>query len=656
MNGDTGQLPALFDRRHFVLGSGALLIGGCASCPTPLVPPFPRGPARLSDAHVHLFNLADLPVSGFLEDVLIPNRFSKAKAYWWALKDLVEWVRTWAPTARGEMDGLYAALAGPPPERHVSNDRFARRISDRIRNQSRRSRFNPARGGTGLLGASDTERLTGPDSYALLAALLTSSGLPQGQRRSLLEGRSTTAAFREATEVSPQLIRDIIEGRVEAAPGFQQMLRAAKAEESACLTEMIGCGTEQCVQEASAPLDLELARIFGYFRWISDMLQTRCGHVRSYLDLTQTTDWRPSLLVHHLVDYDRWVGDEPSARSGHSEQIEFWTRYSDAVAGATDLRTFAGYDPLKHAEQVLERETPWFASLQTYFLNGKFGRPGPRIAGFKLYPPMGFKPVGNKRGDYQCVKRAGGRVSARWKDKFPGEDIGLRLDAALDEFYRFCVANEVPVMAHAIQGNEAAPCFGQRANPKHWAELFRSKPYLRTMRLCLGHIVNSAKCFVEAVEALDAPGPGAPPPPPQVWALHGTRDLLEMSGRGEADVYADIGYLSEMLDEPTEAEPHFPARFFKALKRYCERYDPGCRRIMFGTDWIMVGQELNYELYLQRVLGGLKAARWPEDWQDRFLRTNLHRFLRLPDRDIDLASGRSCSAGSFFAPDEPSRS
>src|SRR3546814_19714436 len=72
----------------------------------------------------------------------------------------------------------------------------------------------------------------------------------------------------------------------------------------------------------------------------------------------------------------------PLKGSDHVHQVAFWTRYDDAaraVEGATRLHSFAGFCPLKHAEErllgaapsTLERMKSWIAAGRS---GGQIGR------------------------------------------------------------------------------------------------------------------------------------------------------------------------------------------------------------------------------------------------------------------------------------------
>jgi hypothetical protein len=590
-------------RRQFIGGAGAAMLGGCVSCPPRLTEPWAPATNALADVHAHFFNMSDLPIEAFIRHVLIPNRAPGLAGAGNALAEIAGWLKRRSPTIEEERRGLHLGIAAVP-EREVSAERFSREVADFI------NRNAPAPQGANF-AASASARSQG---FAELAALI--GGATPG---------SADFAEQAGGRVAPAQIEQILlgEGRNESAT-------SAFAPEDPCATQRASCVDETCDEPVPAPLPLQADRILTALKWVWDMMQGRCNHVREYLQLTRShsgESWRPGLVVHHLVDYDSWLADDPEPESGHQDQIRFWSDYSAAHSDEIQLLTFGGYDPLKHAEQRLSGSPPLFDFLTRCYAGGT-DAPA-RIHGFKLYPPMGFKPSGNRADDYRGTDRARGIVSGRWQGAaYAGHDVGAEINRSLALFYDFCLAHDAPILSHSIPGNQAACCFGQRADPAHWIDLMHSDARYRRLRLCLGHGIAEADCFVHAVEAQQGSNP--PPVPPHVWALHGTRRLLEMSRAGQANVYADIGYLSELLRPDDGAAATFAVRFFAALKWYCERYDPECRRLLFGTDWIMIGQELRYRRYVDLALHGMAGAGWPASWQHNLLHGNIRDFLKLP--------------------------
>src|SRR5947209_3469265 len=91
-------------RRAALAGSAATLAG--ARTINRIVP---SSSATFNDAHVHLFNMADLPAGNFLKYVAIPQKFPNAPGWAAAIVDLVaEVLRFLAPTAEQELRSIDA--------------------------------------------------------------------------------------------------------------------------------------------------------------------------------------------------------------------------------------------------------------------------------------------------------------------------------------------------------------------------------------------------------------------------------------------------------------------------------------------------------------------------------------------------------------------
>ena len=114
-----------------------------------------------------------------------------------------------------------------------------------------------------------------------------------------------------------------------------------------------------------------------------------------------------------------------------------------------------------------------------------------------------------------------------------------------------------------------------------------------------------------------------------VWALQDTADLMKMSINESADIYADIGYMEELIPE-SGSDSALAVEFFKYLYKYCVFVgDNDCTRLMYGSDWIMLGIETNHEKYLEVVENALSRAGWTEIMKRNFLTNNLRKFLEI---------------------------
>jgi predicted TIM-barrel fold metal-dependent hydrolase len=95
------------------------------------------------------------------------------------------------------------------------------------------------------------------------------------------------------------------------------------------------------------------------------------------------------------------------------------------------------------------------------------------FVGVKLYPPMGFRPYGNKNLDFpdKLVELCNGHP-------------GGALDKVLTELYHYCNSNEVAIMAHCSDSIGSRPHYALRSAPEHWEPVLNK---FKRLRLNLGH-------------------------------------------------------------------------------------------------------------------------------------------------------------------------
>lgn len=556
-------------RRDAMAGVGAALAAGPAASASG-GPGSGAGLKPVSEAHGHLFNAADLPVVAFLKYVLIPNHANQLGRYAKALVEIAaRTIKSFAMSAETET----AQLQGAPADglaQEATPETFARLVAEEI------ARGRGARG-------SDPETA---DSHLDLARSLVAYGFP-----GRAAGRDIDLAARDIEASVKQLALDVDRLGGLDPTRAQHAARAGGAS----------AGIKGVLQ------------IIG---WIYLMVKNRRHHVEVYLKAFRTSTARTRLIVNHLVDYDRWLHDGPGKGSEHETQWRFWAALAPKVKVTHDVEmlTFAGVCPLKRAEEIARGDAG-----QAYKAH-KDAYTAKTIAGVKIYPPMGFRPIGNRRLANTAFGASTGiedLVVDHWAREFPGQAIGARLDDALEELYHWCISEDVPVMAHAIPGNQAGEWFGQRANPVFWADVV-ARPDFKDLRLSLGHFTDHGGDFADAVLDGDLSGE---------WALGATRDLLKRDR-----VFADLGFMSELLTREAQAR-NLAKRFFLALRKYLQEVEntasePSYRQILYGSDWIMLGQIVDNHKYLKVIRQGMKDAGYRDDAIARICDLNARRFLK----------------------------
>jgi hypothetical protein len=565
----------MIDRRSLIASGGALALGGCAHC---TFPPVSQAAERIGDAHAHFFNLADLPVAGFVKFVLIPRHFPDLPEFTHALVDIIAYIAKHATlTADEEARQLGAGTLGSAGAQSSRDFARAAAKAHRIGLGGKAPVDNIDQIGEGK-GAPGLRADLRASSHRALAALLGGSAPGKGATRKALDESDFEAI---------------------AAGGS---LRSAKDPDL------------QCPPPASlAQIPDRLPSVRNLLYWAYLMCRARCYHVEEYLRTIQRVGASVADAINLLVDYDCWLDDRPSKGSEQAQQIAYWTRYSAASAsipGRIRLHSFVGFDPLRDAEErVLEHAAVTsFAAMKDWAIEGRDpASSAPRkIQGFKVYPPMGFRPDNNSVIDIPNA-RGGKAIKARWDKVNSFSRIGSEIDSSLDSFFRFCVEQDIPVMTHARESNIALEGHGGDPSPRHWltrvtelAERFPAPQY-KPLRLCLGHF-----------DMFSCPGPKDDR---QVLL-----EALALNKAGKARVYFDLSFDDRILANDGKA-------LFTELADVCRQAGDDGDYIMFGSDWIMLANQPNVGEYVQLAYEAAKSVRFWEDKLDKLFGGNLRRFL-----------------------------
>jgi hypothetical protein len=561
------------DRRALLLSAGGLTLDSCAHC----IFPSPSQTAdQVSDAHAHFFSVTDLPVAGFAKFVLIPRHFPGFPDFAYALVDIIAWVaKALALTADAEARQLGVgalSLSGiPNPGDFGREAAKAHRMG--LRGEApvpEVDELEPIAGAPMIRGDVRAE------SHRALAALLgrTEAGIGNGKP-------GLTAAEFEAIAAGRSF-----DARAPGDPDLQ-------------------CPTNPPTTTKASTLPSAQFLL----HWAYQMCRPRCVHVESYLDTIRRDGASVADAVNLLVDFDKWLDDSPRPGSQTDRQVAYWTGYVDvsaSVPGRIRLHTFAGYDPLRDAEErVLERRPATsFAAMQQWARNGRdpASRAARRIAGFKVYPPMGFRPDCNASIAIPDL-RGGVAIRKRWGAKF--EQIGTEIDHSLKDFFAFCVTEDVPIVTHGRESNLAFPENGDDPSPRHWLALAkrlrRDFPAYKPLRINIGHfdMVNCA----------------SPQGDPEVL-----REGLLLNGRRETRIYFDLSFDDRILAGRG-------SELFAEIGKVCRDVHDDGNYVMFGSDWIMLANQPNAGEYLKLAYAAASQDNFWKDRLDKLFRSNLMRFL-----------------------------
>lgn len=195
--------------------------------------------------------------------------------------------------------------------------------------------------------------------------------------------------------------------------------------------------------------------------------------------------------------------------------------------------------------------------------------------GVKLYPTMGFLPLGNADAQPEQMSR----------------ELGAQVDEQLRSLYDWCSANDVPVTAHVNPTNYAQDAYRDNSAPQHWAPVLQGWPDLH---LNLGHLGWEGEHWPDEIAELMSHHQG-------LYADIGNHDLAVLPDT--------IERLARLFADPQTARLQ--------------------DRLMFGTDWFMVASHHDFESFLTTVQAAY-AVRFPES-VDRFMGGAALSFLGFDD-------------------------
>ncbi|MDW9463584.1 amidohydrolase family protein [Sinorhizobium meliloti] len=274
---------------------------------------------------------------------------------------------------------------------------------------------------------------------------------------------------------------------------------------------------------------------------------------------------RIGLFTPALIDYARWLDEEP--RSDIASQIEVMEAVQKIAIRRKGfmIHCLAPYDPWRQVTDLLDGIQPTALDIVKQAVEQR------GFVGVKLYPPMGFLPTGNKGRTLSYPVRA---------DDI--DDFQTKIDSALDDLYQWAEREGVAILAHAANSMGAGEKFSERAKPEGWRSVLRRFPNLRLNLAHFGEFHD--KEWEDSFGKLFAEFP---------------------------NIYADISYLNGGLSTQIADIRAIAAK----LKLFLARFDQGVDRIVYGSDWIMLGREPDHERYLDAlrtllIQAGVNDAQW----------------------------------------------
>lgn len=343
----------------------------------------------------------------------------------------------------------------------------------------------------------------------------------------------------------------------------------------------------------------------GIIDFVVQNFQYRYVSVCDYLNNYSSGKARKiDLLVASLVDFDWWLAKGQPTPSSLSDQVLAMEQIAIATGGR--VHAFVPFDPLR----------------EVAFRNGKTAQSSLALVrdavvshgciGVKMYPPMGFAASGNADLDVWRAKP--------WlPDIVNGSDFGRQLDAALADLYRWCIEEQVPIMAHTNFSNGAAPELAELATARHWKPVFDAIDTNagKKLRVNFGHFGDTS-LVEDGTTRSDA-----------FMALMHVAPL--QSG---ALAFADASYFSDVLDHADGLRAVLKTLYLSPSQQQPRLLG---KRLMYGSDWEMSLPELGVDRYLtafETVFAKLQAdlAKLDPAWnslEDDFFGRNAAVYLGL---------------------------
>lgn len=576
-------------RRTFLISSASVSLSSCVTCKLPTAS---VKEIAVSDSHGHFFNVADLPIVNFIKFVFVLDKAPGFPEVGLALVDLIGFLAQFFTISAQQEISRIGERNILGSDANISSKNFADETADRIEEnlkQRKSLKFADSKPETNL-----------NDSYLYLASLLNIGDSSQSEALQ----KNDVNAFNDFPNLQ-KIDRKKLENIAE--------LGQAYVGESVDISTQASSKYKQWVVK-------DAGKIKAMIRWAFIMMQSRCSHVSRYLRTITTADASVTNVANLLVDYDRWLGETPKKGSDHADQVEFWTRFNlltNSQSRALNIHTFAGYDPLKHAEESMSDEAPTYLETMKHWIENNRDETSAakhKITGFKIYPPMGFRPDNNQKLVLPR-ERAGKVVQDRWNGKgWNTSELGNRLDNALDEFFKYCAKNNIPIFTHGYKSNGASYCSDDFADPIFWVNRAQSVAAYNThpLKLCIGHFgkKNGDDKHKDNSNRL---------------AL---KKLMAMNLDGTANIFFDIGYNSDILEYNPDISRggvdellDFFYEFGEAVTDY----------VMFGTDWVMLEQEQAAGAYLRNVREVVENNELWRPYADKIFRTNFLKFIGQED-------------------------
>jgi predicted TIM-barrel fold metal-dependent hydrolase len=322
-----------------------------------------------------------------------------------------------------------------------------------------------------------------------------------------------------------------------------------------------------------------------------------------------------------MIDFSFWLDyrandpSEPGAASDPedvtplAEQIEVMSVIAEKNINSTGVprnyavHPFVSFCPWRQIAEESRRvpkDRQQFALIMDAILRKGF-------MGVKLYPVMGYLPLGNRN--------ASDRLQYPRRLQALGQDWGERLDDALDRLYGWCIDKDVPIMAHCSFSQYPSEEAGRRGSPTAWEKVLSKYPNLRLNLAHCGGVWDLAPNRSDVFKRAHGRWP---------------EQVVAMLGSGKyPNLYADLADFDGVLgcELRNSGKSMDKNSAVPSLEELVAANPKARDRLMYGTDYMFLIQSTGTGNYVSKMRSCL-ATRL-EMGGDQLMGSNAARFLGL---------------------------
>jgi hypothetical protein len=602
------DFSSVIDRRS-VLRLAALLtanaplagLAGCVQSEAPPPPPIIGANVTGIDVHCHVFNARDLPIPGFVVHVALEND-PLANIQLGPLITFIALLldqsaegadQELAAVQRGEGLSAPAVVAAPRQMQPVNAAALRSRayqaaLAMQQDNPQARNLATIQRVHAVLPRAKNL--LAKPLNANITGAAAGHAGDTPVAKGDRLRFFATMAQMKNGGPV-PGLVPPQQSGRATPV--------AVPALPSDAAVATLGQATQESVASSVADGVVENAKNrSGVFYLASLVTRSRADLIAELVDLPALRDRTAiSLFTPAMVDFTYWLAEnrddandpdptkDPGGITPLADQIAVMSalaqRRSDSAGNLITyaLHPFVSFCPWR---EVAQRQANTLPAAQRQFALVKDAILNKGFVGIKLYPLMGFRPTGN---------------AAQPASIYPARlqllhDFAANLDLVLDELYSWCVANDVPVMAHCSFSQYSSIAGARLGGPQGWWEVLQTH---KNLRLNLAHAGGVWNLAADRAAQITKEAGG-------LWPI----DVVGRLGSSAyPNLYADIADFSDALG-CQNAVPDSSA--LGGLAKTVAANPAARKYIMYGTDYMFLIQTPGTEMYVAQMRDCVAAA------------------------------------------------